>query len=490
MIKHFLSLEWKQFTRAAYFKKSVFIKIMLALVVLYFSAIALSVGVGVYYIIKKNMPEADPLVIVNNYLIYWFLFDLVFRFFMQQLPVINVKPLMLLPIKRSKVIHFLLGKTLFSFFNMLPLIMFIPFSVVLIINGYPASHVIPWLLGLVCITYCNNFINFLINKNNTIFYVVVAVLLLFIGLEFYGIFKISEPIGAALNTLYAQPLLVIIPLLASIGLYLLNYNFIRKGFYLDNVVSKKVKEVQAADLSWVDRFGTMAPFLKNDIKLIWRNKRPKQVVMMSFMFLFYGVIFFTNSAYQDKPAILAFAAMFVTGGFLMSFGQLIPSWDSEYYKFLMSQNIQYKTYLESKWYLLSVAVLISFVLSTPYLYFGWKIFGMIIAGALFNVGLNSYITLFGGALNRMPIELNVKAKAFSNTQGFNPVQMLIAIPKFVLPMLLFYVPYKLINFNAGLLVLSLSGVIGILFRPFFLIQIDKIYQKGKYKTIQAYSEKH
>src|SRR5699024_5425098 len=109
------------------------------------------------------------------------------------------------------------------------------------------------------------------------------------------------------------------------------------------------------------------------------------------------------------------------------------------------------------------AVVISFVLSTPYLYFGWKIFGMIAAGALFNIGLNSFITLLGGALNRQPVELNVKAKAFSNTQGFNPTQLLIALPKMLGPILIFYIPYKIWNFETGLIALALSGVLGLVF---------------------------
>jgi hypothetical protein len=272
-------------------------------------------------------------------------------------------------------------------------------------------------------------------------------------------------------------------------LYYLNFKYIKSDFYIDGKVSKNIKEVETTDLSWMNRFGSVAPFLKNDIKLIWRNARPRQVMMMSFLFLFYGLIFYTQPTYQKMPAFLAFASMFVTGGFLLSFGQLVPSWDSEYYKLLMSQNIPYKKYLESKWYLMVFAVIISFILSTPYIYFGWKIFGMIAAGALFNIGLNSFITLFGGALNRVPIELNVKAKAFSNTNGFNPTQMLIALPKLALPMLLFYIPYKLFNFEIGILVLGLSGVLGIVFRNFFLNKIESIYQKGKYKTIAAYNEK-
>lgn len=489
MIKYFLSFEWKQFSRSSYFQKGIGIKIILALAVLYFGGIALMAGVGLFFILKKTVPEIDPIIIVNNFLIYWFLFDLALRFFMQQLPVMNVKPLMIVPVKRNTIINYLLGKTALSFFNFLPLFVFVPFSIVLLTKDYPVLNVVCWFFSMLFLVLSNNFINFLINKSNTYFYIIISVLAIFIGLEFFNIYKVSGPIGIAFNALYNNPILSLIPLLLMIGLYFVNFNFIKNEFYLDDAVSKKIKEVNATDLSWMDRFGSLAIFLKNDVKLIYRNARPRQVVMMSFLFLFYGLIFYTQDTYKSMPAILAFASIFVTGGFLLTFGQLVPSWDSEYYKLLMSQNIPYKKYLESKWSLMVVAVAISFVLSTPYIYFGWKIYGMIAAGALFNIGLNSFITLFGGALNRVPIELNVKAKAFSNTNGFNPTQMLIALPKMVLPMLLFYVPYKFISFEAGVIVLGLSGVLGIVFKGFFLNKIEKIYQKGKYKTIAAYNEK-
>lgn len=489
MIKKFISLEWKQFFRASYFQKGLAIKILLILAALYFGGMALFLGIGLFFILKEALPNIDPIIAVNNYLIYWFLFEILIRYFMQQLPVMNVKPLMTIPIKRDTIIHYLLGKTTLSFFNFLSLFLFLPFSIVLLFHGYPVLNVVCWFISIVFLTLSINYLNFLINKSNIVFYVIAVILASCIGLEFYKIFAISEPIGVAFNLLYQQPVLIVLPLFLVSALYYLNFKYIKRGFYLDDAVSKKIKEVEATDLSWMDRFGSVAPFLKNDLKLIWRNVRPKQVMMMSFLFLFYGLIFYTQEQYQKMPAFLAFASMFVTGGFLMTFGQLVPSWDSEYYKLLMSQNIPYRTYLESKWYLMVVAVAISFVLSTPYLYFGWKIFGMIAAGALFNIGLNSFITLFGGALNRVPIELNVKAKAFSNTNGFNPTQMLIALPKFILPMGLFYIPYKLINFEAGIVVLALSGVLGIVLRGFFLRKIENVYQNGKYKTVAAFAEK-
>lgn len=489
MVKHFLNLEWKQFKRASYFQKGIAIKILLFLAALYFGGMIVFIGVSLFFILKEAVPHVDPVETVNNFLIYWILFDLVFRFFMQQLPVMNVKPFMTIPIKRNKIIHYLLGKTALSFFNWLGILLFLPFCIVLLIQGYPVLNVVCWFLSIIFITLSINFLNFLINKNNVIFYITLSVLAVLIAFEYYKVFQISKPIGFAFNLLYNKPYLAIIPLIIMVGLYQINFKAIRKGFYLDGTISKKSEKIDTTDLSWMNRFGSIATFLKNDVRLILRNARPKQVLMMSFLFLFYGLIFYTQDIYRENPVFLAFASMFVTGGFLMTFGQLVPSWDSEYYKLLMSQNIPYRKYLESKWYLMVVAVTVSFILSTPYLYFGWKIFGMITAGALFNIGLNSFITLFGGALNRVPIELNVKAKAFSNTNGFNPTQMLIALPKLGLPMLLFYVPYKLVNFEVGLLTLALSGVLGIIFKNVFLSKIESLYQKGKYKTVAAFAEK-
>ena len=488
MIKHFLRLEWKQFTRASYFQKGIAIKILLIFGAIFFGGSAIMLGAGMFFILKEAS-ETDPIIAVNNFIILWFLLDMIIRFFMQQLPVMNIKPLMTIPITRNKVIHYLLGKTTLSFFNFIPIFIFLPFSIVLLIKGYPVLNVLCWFLSIIFMTLSINYINFLINKNNAFFYGLVGIVLILIGVQFYDIYDILEPIGKAFNALYNYPYLVVLPFILVAGMYYINFKFIRNGFYLDAAVSKKVQKVTATDLSWMNRFGSLAVFLKNDVKMIVRNARPRQVILMSCMFLFYGLIFYTQDTYQKMPAFLAFASMFVTGGFLMTFGQLVPSWDSEYYKLLMSQNIPYRKYLESKWYLMVVAVAVSFVLSTPYLYFGWKIFGMIAAGALFNIGLNSYLTLFGGALNRVPIELNVKAKAFSNTQGFNPTQLLIGLPKLILPMLLFYIPYKLINFETGLIFLAICGALGIVFKNFFLSKIESVYQKGKYKTVAAFAEK-
>jgi len=250
----------------------------------------------------------------------------------------------------------------------------------------------------------------------------------------------------------------------------------------------KVKEANTADLSWANKFGTTAPFIKNDIRLIWRNKRTKTVFFMSFAFVLYGLIFFTNPTFEEKmPAFLIFASLFITGGFALNYGQFIPAWDSAHYKMIMSQNIRYREFLESKWVLMVTLTGILYVLSIPYLYFGIDIFLMITVGAIFNIGFNTLFLLFAGSFNRKRIDLN--KSGFGNTQGTSATQFIIIIPLLGLPMLLFWAFSNLINFNAGLAAIAVVGILGLVFKNYVMNIIEKKYIKDKYEAIKAFDQK-
>jgi len=170
----------------------------------------------------------------------------------------------------------------------------------------------------------------------------------------------------------------------------------------------------------------------------------------------------------------------------MTFGQYIPSWDSEYYSLLMVQNLSYKKYLESKLVLMIAATFIATILSLPYLYYGLKIYSMIIAGAFFNLGLGGYITLISGVLNKSPLKLNVKAKAFENTQAFSLTQFIFILPKMGLPVLIYWVGQFLFTEEIGILLVGLFGVLGITLHSLIISQIEKVFKKHKYKTLEAY----
>jgi hypothetical protein len=257
---------------------------------------------------------------------------------------------------------------------------------------------------------------------------------------------------------------------------------------MDAGLSKKKVAVRTGDYSFLNFLGDDALFLKNDLRMIIRNVRPRQIVLMSFLFLFYGLIFFTQDIYRNQDFVMVFAGLFVTGGFSLTFGNYVPAWDSSYYKLLMTQNISYKKYLLSKWNLMVFVTAISTALSLPYLYFGWEVMRIILAGSFFNMGLNTWTTLFGGLLNKTPMKLNVKAKAFENTQSFSLNQFLLIIPKMVLPVFLYWLPAKFLGPTAGYFSLAGAGILGIIFKHQIANRITALYLKQKHETIEAFNK--
>ena len=488
MIKQFIKLEWKSFIRSASFKTNLALKILMVFGALYFIAMFLLLGFGSYYIIEKALKK-EPLDVINGILIFYVVMDLVIRYFLQKMPIVNIKPLLYLPLKKNTIINFGIAKTALSFFNIIHAFFFIPFSIVLIIKGHDVINVLGWYVSVMALIYCNNFINIFVNSKDLVFTIVAVVLISLGALLYFNIFDVTIYTSQIFTAFYNLPYLAIIPLALAGILYKLAFNYFKANFYLDAGLASKVTIAQTDDMTWLNRFGSVSTFLKNDIKLIKRNKRSKTTVLMSVIFIFYGLLFFTGAveAY-DGPFWRIFAGIFISGGFLFSFGQFVPSWDSAYYPLLMSQNIKYRLYLESKWYLMVIATIVSTILASFYLYFGWQAYAAVVAGAIYNIGVNSHIVLWGGAYIKTPIDLTSNKKAFGDKKAFNVKTLLLTIPKLVLPMIIYAAGHFLYGELFGFFLIVVFGILGFLFKNRVFALIESIYKTEKYKTLAAYKQ--
>jgi len=489
MFTRILKLEWKSFFRSANFTKGIAIKIFLAFFALYLMVCFAVLGAGSYFFVAKAVPTVDPLLTVCRYIVIWFLADLLMRFFAQKLPILNTKALMAIPIKKKTIVHYLLLKSNVSAFNIIPLFFFFPFSVVLLIKGYAITNVLFWLLGMVVLIQVNNFINFIINKSNLYFYVIVGVLAAGVLMQYFGIYNIIFPVGGLYFGLYKQPFFVLIPVGVLVLFYGINFKHFLQHFYLDDgVLAKKEKVVTSSEFSWLNRFGDVAPFLKNDIKLIWRNKRPRMTVVMSSLMLFYGLIFFTNPVYGEGGATMyVFAAIFITGMFIMNFGQFIPAWDSAYFNLLMSQNISMKQYLNSKRILLLLSVVVLTLLSLPYFYFGWKIGVLLLVGGVYNAGVNIPALLYLCTFNKKRVDL--AKSAMMNYEGMGVAQWLMIIPMILIPMGVFSLISYLVSFNIALGVLFFLGVTGLILQNYIFTKLVGVFKKRKYVMVIGFQQK-
>lgn len=490
MFKRFLSLEWKAFIRSSSFATSMTMKVLMIIGVIYFASMFLLLGTGAYYLIENGLNQ-DPLVVVSKFMIYYMIFDLLIRILLQKIPIINIRPLLTLPVKRSTIVNFALGKTMLSYFNILHAFFFVPFSVVLITKGYDPVNVVLWHISIMALIYCNNFINLLLDNKDWLLYGFVVLVAVLGGLQYYGYFDVTVVTTVFYHGLYATYYMFIIPLAALAILYYFSHRYFVKHLYLDTGLKGKHEVAKTEDYTWLNRYGVLGTFLKNDIKLLRRNKRSKTTLMVSVMFLFYGLLFFTQSIEMyDNAPMKMFAAIFVTGGFMLTFGQFVPSWDSAYYPLMMSQNIQYREYISAKWWLVVIGTVVCTLLASFYLYFGIETYLMIIAGAIFNIGVNSHLVLLGGAYIKTPIDLASAKQAFGDKKAFNMKTMLISLPKMLLPMGLYALGYFLIDAVAGCIFVAAAGVIGFAFRNKVFSMIEKIYKSEKYATLNAYKQKN
>lgn len=489
-----MSLEWKSFIRSAAFKQNLAFKIFIGFfAVLLIIEFAL-LGGGSYYIIQEFIEDGEiaansPFEVINRFLIYWFVFDLSYRYMLQKMPVANIKPLLHLPFSKSKIVKYALGKTAISFFNILPAFFFVPFSIVLIIQGYDIAGVISWHFAAFFITLSINFLNVFMNNMDKVFYPVAALVFGLGFLHYYDYFDITQYTLPIFQFFYEQWWSFLIPAVICYLLAQYAFTYFKNELYLDSGLKTVAKEATTEDLSFLDRFGKVSTYLKNDIKLIKRNKRAKMTFIMGFLFAFYGLIF-TTDIYSNFTGMKVFAGLFCSGGFLFSFGGLVPSWDSSYYKLMMSQNIPYRDFLLSKWWLMVVVTAVSTVLCSFYIFIGWDWWFAILAGAVYNIGFNSSVVLWGGAFVKTPIDLTSTKKAFGDSKAFNVKTLLLTIPKIILPVVIYYAFALPLNETAGFIAIAVTGLLGLLFRNKIFNLIEQIYKNEKYDTIAAYAQKN
>jgi hypothetical protein len=485
MIQKFIYLEWKAFTRSASLGTNLALKIILLLLAIYFVILFLAIGIGGFYMLQER--HLDPLIVVNKYLIYYFFISFIIRMMLQEIPVINIRPLLTLSIKKNTIVHFSLGKTILSFFNYSQAFLFVPFTVALLLEGYAISSVLLWHLSIFCLVYCLNFLVILLNNIDKFLIFSLFFIAIILGCQYYNVFDITNYTSIFFTALFQTNFVFLIPFFGLFLLYYITFIFFKKNAYIDAGLSTKESIAKSEKLTWLNQFGVLGTFFKNDIKLIKRNKRSKTTVFMSILFLFYGLLFFNNPQQSQYMAILA--GIFVSGGFLFTFGQFVPSWDSAYYSLMMTQNISYKVYLNSKWCLIVIATIISTLLASFYLYYGWQVYLSIVVGAIYNIGVNSHLVLLGGAYTKTPIDLDSSKGAFGDKKAYNLKTMLLSFPKVVLPVVLYAIGIQLVNANFGLLLVALSGILGFAFRNKVFNFIEKTYKKEKYKTIEAYKQK-
>ncbi len=484
-----LKNDWLALRRSSMWTQSVIQNMFLGFFALYLILQFTALGFLGGELIREYFPEENPVTVTNRFLIYYFLSDLLMRFFLQKYPSLQLQPYLTMNIKKRLLSRYLCVKSLVSFFNIAPLFFVIPFYFWTVQPELGAARGIHWVLMMLLLMGINHYLSYYIDRNlGKSPYISISLLsavVLLMTLDYNGYFSLSstfEPVFSYLHE-HLTGLLILVALLAL--LYFLVYRFLRTHAYVQ-VGRQADKERDVRDFAIFNQFGpSIGRLMQLEAKLIWRNKRSKAYLWMSLIFLLYPLLFVENGQISSN-ALMIISGLLVTGAFSLNYGQLLLSWNSTHFDFILAQNIQVRDYLEAKFTLLAWSNVVLFILSLPYGIFFPKMLLVNSVMFLFNTGVTIFAYLYLALYSSKRMDMN-KGGAFS-FEGFGAAHYLIMFPIMFMPIFIYLIFRFMDQRTIGLIVIGLVGLLGIALRRYLMNRAVTTFTERKYEINSKFKQ--
>lgn len=493
MIKQLLNHGFLEIRRSPIWAKNAITNIVLGLVALIMLSYVLLLGIFLHKVADGLESElyagAGRIEIISRFLIYYFGFEFMARFFLQNTPILFIQPYLHLAIKKSKIIHFMLRKSLVSIFNLLAILLLIPFGFIVVYHELGVDAFLGWTVSIVGLSLLNHYLGIYFKKKlndyPNLILLLAAILFGAGAAEYFGLFQLSNVSLWLFHQFMEVPILALIPVVLAVAFYQLNFLYLRNNTYPDEIsVQKRSSSKISGDFAFLKRFGKVGELIALELKMILRHKRPRMTLILSGILLLYGLIFYTSDNMANQPYMLLIAGIFITGAFFINHGQFLFSWQGGDFDFMLTRNINFRQYLESKYWLFVAVACIGFVLSIGYVYFGWKVVAVNFAACLFNIGVNIPIVMRIAMFSPKKIDLN-RGAAF-NYEGVGAAQWLMSLPVLALPYLI-YLPFALAGHeNYGFLAVGVVGIIGFAFHKYVLGLITEAFIKKRHKIAAGF----
>lgn len=481
MIGYLIKHEWLNFIRSASFQRSAVTTLATGFFMIIIAVYLFLLSFAIEPIVRAVSGSDDVVGVMNRILIYYFLFEFISRYFFQKVVVGDLNAYLRLPISKNNIVHYLLGKSFLSLFNMFIIVLFTPFALNAVAGDTSTLNAISWLLTLIFLGWTFHFITLQIKrKYSDSIWVLVLILFttfLFLGSDYFGWLTIGKWTAPLFEAAISTPFPLLVSAFLLIVAYVVSFRSYRDGCYLDELAAHKSEKVSGQDFAFLEQFGKVGSLINIEARMAFRHKRTRNTFLICAFFLLYGLFFYPGMD-EIGMVLKIFIGIFITGIFIMQYGQFLYSWNSGYFDFYQTEAVSIKDYIGSKYYFLAGVSFICFILSVPYVYFGWNI--VLINGALFlyNIGVNAFLVMNMAMWSPQKLDLG-KSAAFS-WDGVGAAQWIMGIPLLFGPWII-YAPFGLLGFPyVGITVLGIIGLTGIAFRNQLIQFTTNRFEKRRY----------
>ena len=389
----------------------------------------------------------EPYHLLNSGLVFILALDFLMRFPFQKTPTQEVKPYLLLPVRRNRLIDFLLIRSGLSGFNFIWMFLFVPFAFITVMKFYGLWGVLTYCVGIWLLMVLNNYWFLLCRTllGERIWWVLLPVAVyggLALGMflpDDSPVFDWSLELGEGFITGNVWAFLAV---LAGIGLmWWVNSRVIRRLIYdeLNKTEDSTVRVKKLSEYKFLDRYGLVGEYMRLELKLMLRNKicRKSLITIVCAVAVISAVIGFTdiyNGAMSEFWVLYNY--VIVT---LLSFSTLM-GYEGNYMDGLMTRRESIFALLRAKYALYTAALIVPFLLMLPGVVTGKQTLLQSVSWLLFTAGPISFCFFQVAVYNNRTVDLNAKMTARSN-QGTG-LQQIMAFAAFLMPFIV-YLPLLL-----------------------------------------------
>ena len=467
-----------------------FAKFLMYFMIVYWAALFLFFGVMLPVMFEELVPNMEPYHIMNQGILYVMLADFLMRFMAQPSVSQEIKPYLLMPIKRKKLISLLLLKSGLDSYNFLWFFVYVPFAFLTIIRFYGFGGMFLYLLGIWLIFVFNNYwylLCKLLLGEKTLWLLLPTAIFGALGaaeflLDGLPISRFTMDLGEGF--IEGNPLSFLF-MLACIGvMFFINLKLQQRMIY--NELSKKedTKIKRVSEYKFLDKYGEVGEYIRLELKLIARNKTVKTqfrmglIVMLGFSFALAFTDVYDGSYMTSFICLYNYAILPI-----MTLGQVM-SFEGNYIDGLMSRKESIFNLLRAKYYLTTLIILVPFLIMMFPIAKGKITLLTAIAYLIFVVGFVFFMLLQLAVYNTRTLPLN--ANLMKSNKSSNWIQGLITGGAFMLPLLIDKLLSGLLQEEVAHIILILLGLGFIATHNLWIKNIYKRFMKRRYKNMEEF----
>ena len=466
-----------------------FAKFLMYFMIVYWAALFLFFGVTLPFMLEDIVPNMEPYHIMNQGILYVMVADFLIRFMAQPSVSQEIKPYLLMPIKRKKLISTLLLRSGVDKFNFFWFFVYVPFAFLTVIRFYGFGGMFLYLLGMWLIFVFNNYwylICKLLLGEKTIWLLLPVCAFGALGaaeflIDGLPISRFTMNLGEGF--IEGNPLSFLF-VLACIGvMFFINLKLQQRMIY--NEISKKedTKIKRVSEYKFLEKYGEVGEYIRLEIKLITRNKTVKAQFRMGLivMFAFSFLLAFTDVYDGSMSRFICLYNYAVLP--IMTLGQVMSP-EGNYIDGLMSRKESIFNLLRAKYYLTTIIILVPFLIMMFPIAKGKITLLMGIAYLVFVVGFVFFLLLQLAVYNTRTLPLN--ANLMKSNKGGNWIQSVVMSFCFFLPLMLDSILLAFFRQEVANIIFIVMGGGFIATHNLWIKNIYKRFMKRRYKNMEEF----